>query len=354
MTEQKKANKVFSGAVIGLSIVVIIATFGLGGWIYKRVLKDLAVRAKCPPSVVGVNQGQFRMTTRAVVKKVPTGAKVLDLWMPYPESRINQIVTNVVVKSPYPVQVAHEKEYGNAVLHARVANPKKDFEVSIDFSVIRSENMAAKFIDRNVYQLKDAGDYGVWKRYDKVGALTPLLKGLSERLTRDKPNNVDKAKAIYDYMAKTYIYDYDKKNLPTTRGDLSVFCQTKKGRCTELSTLFGTLARAAGIPVKYVSGYTLRNHEPGEVGGHCCWVEFFAPGYGWLPVDLSSAKKFPQDTEYYFGNTDEWRVELVTGRDLILEPPQKGPRINAWIDPYAEVDGKIFTVGKRVSWKKEF
>jgi len=354
MTETKTKSKAFNAFIIGLSAIILIGAAGLGIYIYKKTLKELETRSKCPPSVIGVNQANFRMTTRAIVKDVPKSAKVIDLWMPYPENRINQIISNVVVKSPYKVEVNHEKEYGNAVLHTRVENPGKDFEVAINFSVIRSENMAAKFIDRNVYQLKDSGDYAVWKRYDKVGALTPLLKGQAMRLTKGLPNNVDKAKAIYDYIAKTYIYDYDKKNLPTTRGDLSVFCQTKKGRCTELSTLFGTLARAAGIPVKYVSGYTLRNHQPGEVGGHCCWVEFFAPGYGWLPVDLASAKKFPQDKEYYFGNTDEWRVELVVGRDLILEPPQKGPRINAWIDPYAEVDGRPFTVGKRVTWAKEF
>ena len=303
-------------------------------------------------NAAGQNQARFRMTTRAIVTGVPKDAKVLDIWMPYPQNREHQLITDIKVKSPYPVEVNHEKEFGNAILHARVENPRKDFEISIDFGVKRAENLLDKPNKTPGADVKDAGEFKNYMRYDKVGSLTPLLQGQADRLTRGKKGNIAKAKAIYDYMAKTYIYDYDKKNLPTIRGDLSVFCQTKKGRCTELSTLFGTLARAAGIPVRYVSGYTLRNHDSGEVGGHCCWDEFWAPGYGWIPADLATAKKFPQDTDYYFGNTDEWRVELVTGRDLVLEPPQKGPRINAWIDPYAEADGVPFAVGKRISWVK--
>lgn len=297
------------------------------------------------------HKARFRMTTKAIVTGVPAGAKVLDVWMLYPQDRSNQTITDVQVKSPYPIEVKHEKEYGNAILHARVENPKKDFEISIDFGVDRREALT-DFKKRQSKALSDPGNFKNYLRYDKVGALTALLQGQSDRVTRGKKGNIAKAKAIYDYMAKTYIYDYDKKNLPTVRGDLTVFCQTKKGRCTELSTLFATLARAQGIPVKYVDGYVLRNHDSGEIGGHCCWVEFWASGYGWIPVDLATAKKFPQDGEYYFGNTDEWRVEMVTGRDLVLEPPQQGPPINAWIDPYAEIDGQPFVIGKRVSWVK--
>lgn len=310
--------------------------------------------AGCNAGSVGsgpVKMARFKMTTRAVVVDIPKSAKVLDVWMPYPQTKANQTITEVSVDSPYPVEVNYEKEYGNAILHTRVENPKKDFELAINFEVARTENRALDEA-RRVRGVRDRGDFKNFMRYDRVGELTPLLKGQAERITRGKKGNVEKAKAIYDHIAKNYIYDFEKRSLPKLRGNLAEFCKTKKGRCTELSTLFGTLARAVGIPVKYTSGYTMRNHESGEIGGHCCWVEFYAPGYGWVPADSATAKKFPDDVDYYFGNTDEWRVELVTGRDLVLEPAQKGPRINAWIDPYAEIDGRVFVVGKRISWKK--
>lgn len=303
--------------------------------------------------ISGNKKVHINMVSRAIIKDIPKDAKVLDLWMPYPEDQPNQIITDIKVKSPYPTRITYEKEYGRPILYSRVKSPKKDFEVSIDYSVIRTEKLAGNLTNEKGYSLRGADEFKRWMRYDKVGNLTPLLKGLSNRLTRNKKNNVDKAKAIYDYIIEKYIYDFEKRNLPKIRGDLHVVCSTKKGRCTELSTLFATLARASGIPVRYISGYTFRNIDEGDIAGYCCWVEFYSPGNGWIPVDLADAKKFPESAEYYFGNTDEWRISLGFGRDFLLEPPQKGPRLNVWIDPYVEIDGKPFEAQKRLTWRKK-
>ncbi|MCI0741275.1 MAG: hypothetical protein L0Y72_19765 [Gemmataceae bacterium] len=47
-----------------------------------------------------------------------------------------------------------------------------------------------------------------------------------------------------------------------------------------------------------------------------------------------------------FGNLTEDRVQFSTGRDINLEPRQKGPALNFFIYPYAEVDGQPYALDK--------
>jgi hypothetical protein len=44
--------------------------------------------------------------------------------------------------------------------------------------------------------------------------------------------------------------------------------------------------------------------------------------------------------EYYFGAIDENRIAFGTGRDIVLNPKQKAGRLNYFMYPYAEIDGK--------------
>ena len=84
-----------------------------------------------------------------------------------------------------------------------------------------------------------------------------------------------------------------------------------------------------------------------------CWAEFYLPSYGWVPVDPADVRKMMlkknltlEDHEsselqrYFWGAWDAYRVELAKGRDLVLNPPQKGAPLNTFGYPYAEVGGK--------------
>ena len=55
-------------------------------------------------------------------------------------------------------------------------------------------------------------------------------------------------------------------------------------------------------------------------------------------LDASEAWKSGM-IEEYFGMLPSDRIEFTAGRDLVLEPPQEGGKVNYFIYPYAEVDG---------------
>ena len=69
-------------------------------------------------------------------------------------------------------------------------------------------------------------------------------------------------------------------------------------------------------------------------------ARFWVADVGWIPIDASRADKFPADRNYYFGTIGSTWVTLAHGRDVILEPPQKGQPVNMFHEPIAEADGK--------------
>jgi hypothetical protein len=78
------------------------------------------------------------------------------------------------------------------------------------------------------------------------------------------------------------------------------------------------------------------------IAGYHCWAKFLPRGRGWVAIDISEANKFPEMSEYYFGNLTADRVTFSVGRDLTLDPPQAGPPLNFFVYPYVEVDGKPY------------
>jgi transglutaminase-like putative cysteine protease len=107
--------------------------------------------------------------------------------------------------------------------------------------------------------------------------------------------------------------------------------------------LFISLARSQKIPAKFEVGFAIPTKRgEGTVVGYHCWAFFRPKGKAWVPVDISEANKDPNMKDYYFGNLTEDRVTFTTGRDLMLEPKQRGKAVNFLIYPYVEVDVKEY------------
>src|SRR2546422_471872 len=91
-----------------------------------------------------------------------------------------------------------------------------------------------------------------------------------------------------------------------------------------------------GFPLAYGDG---PSEGPQEVKGYHCWAEFYAPGAGWVPVDISEARKHPELKTYFFGGLSGNRVLFTRARDALLEPDGAGRRLNYFIYPVARADG---------------
>jgi transglutaminase-like putative cysteine protease len=212
--------------------------------------------------------------------------------------------------------------------------------VEVDFKVRRSE-----YLRKDYASFKPTSAHAFdpsMKKYLGPDQLVPLndkIKKIAEDVTRGKRTDLDKARAIYDYTLANM--KYDKSGEGWGHGDIIFACDAKRGNCTDFHALFIGLCRVSGIPARFSIGFPLPDKRgEGPIAGYHCWAEFYLAGYGWVPVDASEAWKHPEKKDYFFGGHDENRVQLSTGRDLVLRPRQHGGPLNYFVYPYAEADGK--------------
>jgi transglutaminase-like putative cysteine protease len=286
---------------------------------------------------------EFDLTYTARVADLPQDAHRVDLWIPYPVSDEHQEVKVTAVTSPYPHEVLKEPRLGNSILHVAVTDPEaRDLTVEMKVHVRRQEYLHNDFAS---YHPRAKGprpaDAAQWLKPDRLVPIDDRVRKLSREVTAGKKTDLEKARAIYDYVVDTM--SYDKSGTGWGNGDINWACDAKRGNCTDFHALFIGLNRAAGIPARFSIGFPLPpEHGQGEIAGYHCWAEFYLPGFGWVPVDASEARKHPDKRAYFFGAHDENRVQFSTGRDLVLNPPQAGMPLNYFIYPYAEVDGKPY------------
>ena len=184
-----------------------------------------------------------------------------------------------------------------------------------------------------------------WLQADRLVPIDGNIKKWAQEVVDSAGANtpLEQAQAIYNHIVATV--KYDKTGQGWGRGDIYFACDARRGNCTDFHAIFIGYARALGIPARFAIGFPLpADRGAGQIGGYHCWAEFYIKDIGWIPVDASEAEKNPQKREYFFGAHDENRVEFSIGRDLTLNPKQSGQPLNYFIYPYAEVDGKVFSL----------
>jgi transglutaminase-like putative cysteine protease len=277
----------------------------------------------------------FEATYVAAVKDVPAGLKKMTVWIPLPVSRGGQTISHVRIDSPLTWTETSESTFGDRYAYAKVLNPAAgDFMVKVHFRGTRNEVTTAKLAETRASKAEIARAL----KADKLVTISPRVKKLANEVTAGKTSPIDQAHAIYDYLLATMKYD---KTIPGWgHGDTERACDIKAGNCTDFHSLFMSMARAKGIPARFVIGFPMTS-DHGTVTGYHCWAEFYVRGKGWIPVDPSEASKTSDAARraYLFGNLDPDRVQFTMGRDLILTPRTAEP-LNYFIYPHAEANGK--------------
>jgi transglutaminase-like putative cysteine protease len=297
----------------------------------------------------------FEATYVGTIGPLPSGAKRAEVWIPLPSDTPYQEIRDLKISSPVPVTLGKDS-VGNAVAHFVLEDAAslggKETDVRVTYRIRRAEVRVPLARATSVVPGKVPPEVEAYLGENRMIPLTPRVRRLAAELSAGRRDVVEKAQAFYSYLVENGTYD--KTTPGWGKGDSERFCNLKKGNCTDFHSAFMALARAEGIPVRFVIGFPLKPESAGTVTGYHCWAEFWAEGAGWIPIDASDAAK-SRDKEkkrYLFGNLDPDRFEISRGRDLTLSPKQKGEPINFFIYPYVEVDGKPFAETKtRVEYK---
>lgn len=285
----------------------------------------------------------------AVTIVAPDDSKDVRVWIPYPVSSSTQDITNVRIGGNFSqTGIYGEKETGNLALYAEWTAPAKDRAITLTFDATAQE-----LVRRNFPAVEPAIPEEI-KEYLKSTAFIPTdgkIRDIALSVTKNKKKISEKARAVYQWVVENTVRDPDVKGCGT--GEVEKVIAKRGGKCADISSVFVSIARAAGVPAREVFGLRLGKKDDEDMtGGHHCWAEFYVPGYGWVPADPSDVRKAmlaekldlkgaQKYIDYYFGAVDEYRVALATGgRGYYLNPRQNDGPLNYFMYPYAEVDGK--------------
>jgi hypothetical protein len=167
---------------------------------------------------------------------------------------------------------------------------------------------------------------------------TPELIKTVQTIVGSETNPLIKARKIYYWIAQNVAYHSEEEYCTIPSFSQACF-DRRRGDCGIQSTLFITMARIAGIPARWQSGWETK---PDDLSIHD-WAEMYIAPWGWLPVDQSYGLQDSADQklkDFYIGHIDSYRMivntnwgePLVPAKDSLRSEPADFQRGEVEID----------------------
>ena len=138
---------------------------------------------------------------------------------------------------------------------------------------------------------------------------SPVVGDLVEKLTKGKKARWDKARALYEHLAKSITYERSGG-----WNNAAAVLERGNGSCSEYTFALIALLRKAGIPARYVGAISERGDEASFDDVFHRWAEAFFPGYGWVPLDANAGHGArPGERGFFFGGRSNRHVVTTIG-----------------------------------------
>jgi transglutaminase-like putative cysteine protease len=241
----------------------------------------------------------FEVTTRVEVLK-PVG--VTRVWVPTPlnqDTAYQKTLGNSFEAAGGKSGISTDPKYGAGMVWAEW--PEGVRPVLTHTSRFATRDVA---IDLSKPGHAKAEDRAVLAKYTQATELMPIdgiVKETSAAIVKGKRGDVEKARAIYEWVVDNTFRDPKTRGCGT--GDIKFMLENKvlSGKCADLNALYVALARAEGIPARDVYGvrvagsalgYKSLGREGGDItNAQHCRAEVYLAGYGWVPVDPADVRK---------------------------------------------------------------
>jgi len=307
----------------------------------------------------------FEVTTSIEILK-PVGAS--RCWVPLPlavDTDFQKSLGNEWSAPGGKAWFAHEDHYGVTMVAAEwPAGAKPVLELRCRFSL---RDRSVDVLVKPGAQKLDAPDRKLWTAPTKLIPTDGIVLATATRVTSGvQGGDLAKARAIYEWVCDNSFRD------PKTRGcglgDIKFMLENRAmgGKCADINALFVGLARAAGIPARDVYGVRVADSQRGYKAlgksgditkAQHCRAEFWADGYGWIPVDPGDVRKvileeppgnLPVDDAkvkaaraFLFGNWEMNWLAYNYAHDVTLPGSSRGP-VGFLMYPQGETaDGRL-------------
>ncbi len=274
------------------------------------------------------------------------GDAPVDIWIPLAAQTERQQVLGEHIDSAVPGRIGIEPRYGNRFWHATLpaAVVRAGVAISVRTTVARGAYRVA--VPQQVASLSEQEREQLalfLGGNQKVPVGHPILDPILAEVRSAVPGDdlPALARGIYDWVVDNI--EYKKVGTGWGNGDTFWACREGYGNCTDFHALFISLARTVGIPARFEIGFPIpQDRDSAQIGGYHCWVEFYLPGAGWIPVDASEAAKHPEQRDYLFGGQGADRIMFSMGRDLVLDAAQRSGPLNYFVYPHLERAGQAY------------
>jgi len=243
----------------------------------------------------------YEITTRVTILQ-PRGAS--RAWVPLPmldETDWHRAIGNSWSGNAAKVQLHSDGKYGAPMLAAewREGERAPVLEVTSRF-MTRDREVDFSRPDSSIGRLA-AAEAAFYTEPTDLIPTDGIVRETALDIVKGARTDLQKARAIYEWVVENTFRD------PKTRGcgwgDIKSMLETKNfgGKCGDLNAMFVGLARAAGVPARDVYGIrvapsihgykSLGVAAPAISRAQHCRAEFYAQGYGWVPVDPADVRK---------------------------------------------------------------
>lgn len=281
------------------------------------------------------------------------GAKEVKLWAPYPLSEASQDIADVNITGNYKqFEIVKDAATGASYVFAQWNSASETPNLAMSFHV---DSHFAKG-----RELKDGGNAypEEVKRYLKASAFVPSdnrkVLTIAEDAVEGARTELEKARKVYEWTIANTFRDPDVKGCGLGKALVTLNEARGGGKCADISSVFVTVLRAAGIPARDVYGLRSTGKNGAITGDFHCWAEFYLPGTGWVQADPADVRKAmlvekldlgsvktKEWTEFFWNGDDLFRIVMSRAdRGLTFKPAQQGEALDYFMYPFAQVDGK--------------
>ena len=327
----------------------------------------------------GATLGGKRVFDVTLNHEILEAGKKTRLWIPLPFIREYQSVSDIKFDGNFSNPSVDYKGVPTLYVdYAEVAKPTlsvkfsvETFERNTDFSKVNfneNEKLSPDLMEFvNPWKhLKISGSAELIKPWEHT-RIDGVVQQKSDEIAGDIKGDLEKARAIYEWVAKNM--QRDNSVIGCGTGDVKAILESGKlvGKCTDINSVFVALCRAQGIPAREIFGIRVGqsrfSNEMGKAdekglaaisGGQHCRAEFYLKGHGWIPVDPADVTKvrlgeklnnddgkLVKIREYLFGNWEMCWIGFNDARDFVLSPKPAEFPLNNFGYPYGEVDDNV-------------
>ncbi len=184
--------------------------------------------------------------------------------------------------------------------------------------------------------------------------ITERTRLLGGELTANQPNAYAKAHAIETYL-RTIEYDLNVPEPPDGVADVVDYFlfDLQRGYCDYYATAFVALARLAGLPTRFATGYAVGRWNEieriwiiTEAEAHS-WPEVYFPQYGWIPFEPTAGRA--ELTRIGLPDANGASAAPAPSISAETETPQTAWnwQLLFWLAPLALLAWTIFTLLRR-------